>query len=303
MLDELTAAVVQFAPAGPPGVDANLRLIVDHIRTAATRGARLVVFPELALSGFPVDGVSVTEDARSSPRLAEIAAASVAAGCYTVVGFAERHPGALPYNSAALLGPDGLIGITRKHHLPGRERGWFSAGEPPATWHTPVGGIGVVICYDAWFPELVKTLAVQGAEIIVVINSIWGGGRSGGIGDADTKARYWRMVPTARALDTQSYVLACNGIGTHDFGAGSGRWRRLGRSRIVDPRGVTLAVGAADDATVLTAVLTATAVIRARSGLRLLADSLPAVSAPVATRPPTTIQPRHDTNPRPQGTF
>lgn len=273
MREELSAVAVQFAPAAGAGVDANLRLIVDHIRDGAGGGARLVVFPELSLSGFPVDGELTTHQPGPDRRLAEIARATRDSGTYAVVGFAERGAGAATFNSAGLFGPGGLIGVVRKRHLPGLERSWFAPGELPPVFATQVGTVAIVICYDAWFPEYVKPLAVRGAEIIVNINSIWAGGRRGGIGDRAAKRRYWRHIPTARALDTQSYVVACNGCGSHSFGGEVGTWSRLGGSRIVDPAGFTMVRAPADRAAVIAATLRGSRLRRARRSIGLLADT------------------------------
>jgi predicted amidohydrolase len=270
VIASLVAEVVQTQP-GPDDREA----IVAHLepRPGSSAPDRLVVFPELALTGFPVGGEVAVHRVGQSAALAAIEGAVRRGGGYAVVGFAEENAGDRPYNSAALFGPDGLVGVARKQHLPGLEKGWFTPGGEPTVFATPAAAIGVTICYDAWFPEYVKAQALAGAEIIVNINSIWAGGREGGIGDGPVKRRYWATIPTARALDTQTYVLACNGYGTHDFGEPVGSWRRLGRSRIVDPLGRRLAEGPADEPAVLTAVLTDRTLRRARGGIALLADS------------------------------
>lgn len=273
MIETLVAELAQFEPGR---VDGNLDLITERVGAAAGDGSpRLLVFPELALSGFPVHDRVPAERVGDSPRLARIERAAVAGGAHAVVGFAEAGPDGTLFNSAAVFGPRGLLAVVRKRHLPGLEARWFAAGGPPEVINTELGVLGVAICYDAWFPEYVKAQAVQGAEIIVNINSIWAGGSAGGIGDSAAKRRYWRVLPVARALDCQTYLLACNGCGRHDFGAPTGRWRRMGGSRIVDPAGAVLATAASGPATV-TAVLTAAELDRARESIHLLADSEPA---------------------------
>ncbi|MFY1633006.1 carbon-nitrogen hydrolase family protein [Solwaraspora sp. WMMB335] len=271
MIGSVAASLVQFAPGRP---SANLKVILGQIRAAARADRpRLVVFPELALSGFPVRDVVATERLGHSERLDRIDRTARSAGVYAVAGFAELAEDGAVHNSAALFTPDGLASVVRKQRLPGREQRWFAPGGPPAVTVTGIGAIGIAICYDAWFPEYVKSQARQGAEIIVNINSIWGGGSAGGIGGARVKGRYWRVVPVARALDTQAYVLACNGSGSHDFGDSAGVWRRLGRSRVVDPAGRVVATAPTEGDAVVTATLTAAAVDRARRAIHLLADS------------------------------
>jgi predicted amidohydrolase len=86
-----------------------------------------------------------------------------------IAGFAERGGDGLVYNSAAVLDRRGLIGVYRKGHLWDREKLWFTPGpEPPRVFDTPHGRVGVLVCYDLEFPEMTRTLALAGAELIAV---------------------------------------------------------------------------------------------------------------------------------------
>jgi predicted amidohydrolase len=84
-------------------------------------------------------------------------------------GFAELGDDGALYNSAAVVGPDGLLAVYRNMHLWDREKLWFAPGsEPPPVVDTPFGRIGVAVCYDLYFPELMRGLALAGADLIAL---------------------------------------------------------------------------------------------------------------------------------------
>ena len=142
------------------------------IRTAHAAGANLVVLPELSDSGY----VFMSEEERaglaspipegeSSRRLIALAREL---GFYFVSGLAERDADSF-YNSSIICGPDGYIGKYRKLHLWNREKLFFEPGNLGLpVFATPVGKIGILICYDGWFPEAFRQLALNGAELICV---------------------------------------------------------------------------------------------------------------------------------------
>jgi predicted amidohydrolase len=89
-------------------------------------------------------------------------------GLWIAAGIAERAGDRL-YNSAVLIGPGGLKGVYRKAHLWFEEALWFEPGDTGfPVWDTPFGRIGMAICYDCWFPEVFRTLALQGADIVAL---------------------------------------------------------------------------------------------------------------------------------------
>lgn len=149
----------------------NLAASVAWIERAAAAGAQLVVLPELATSGYVVDD---TDDARAAaesiPGRTTAAWARVAAERDVVVvgGVCEVDDRGAVRNSAVAIDADGSIVATyRKLHLWGREKLVFVPGDArPPVADTAVGRIGICICYDLWFPELVQSLARDGAEIL-----------------------------------------------------------------------------------------------------------------------------------------
>jgi predicted amidohydrolase len=121
-------------------------------------------------SGYVFDSV---EEARScagpadGPMVSLWAADAAYYGIVIVGGFAELGDDGALYNSAAVVGPDGLLAVYRKTHLWDREKLWFTPGsEPPPIVETPFGRIGVVVCYDLYFPEVTRGLALAGADLI-----------------------------------------------------------------------------------------------------------------------------------------
>ncbi|WP_290898337.1 nitrilase family protein [Hoeflea sp.] len=167
----VTIACIQFEPViGTPV--ANLAAMEDRIRQAHAVGAKLIVLPELADSGYVFNSSEELDslaapipDGRSARRLCAIAREL---GVFIVSGLAEVAGGRF-YNSAIFCGPDGYIGTYRKLHLWNRENLFFEKGDLGLpVFDTPLGRIGMAICYDGWFPETFRQLALKGAEIVCV---------------------------------------------------------------------------------------------------------------------------------------
>jgi predicted amidohydrolase len=161
------AAVVQFAPVAGD-VPGNLARIAQEGTTLA--GADLVVFPELAVTGAVVDRSSAERLAEPipGPSTARLQALAAASGAYLVAGLIERdaQSGRL-FNSAALIGPEGVVGVYRKLHLAMEDRAWATPGDRGLpTFDIPAGRVGILIGYDALFPEAARVLALDGADII-----------------------------------------------------------------------------------------------------------------------------------------
>jgi len=206
---------------------ANLRTIQAMGEEAFAHGARLVVFPECALSGY---GFASLEEARPvaepipGPATLALQALCARYQSYLVAGLLERAGDAV-YNSAVLLGPEGLIGTYRKIHLPwlGVDRFVTPGDQGFKVWETAIGRIGIAICYDLRFPESLRVLALQGADIIALPTN-W----------PDTSQLMPEFVTRTRALENRVYLLACNRVGEE-----SGFWF-FGRSQIVGTSGKVL---------------------------------------------------------------
>src|SRR6185312_5822240 len=145
---------------------------LELIDRAASRGAKLVVLPELANTGYMFasreEAFSLAEQIPGGPSVAAWAERAARHGMHIVAGITERSGPDL-YNSAVVIGPKGYIGTFRKVHLWNEENLFFEPGNLGfPVFHTPIGRIGVAICYDGWFPESHRLAALQGADIICI---------------------------------------------------------------------------------------------------------------------------------------
>ncbi len=167
----LRVACIQFEPRVGEG-EGNLERSAALIRRAAEEGARLVVLPELASSGYVFEtreeAFALAEPVPGGPACAAWGALAAAHGLWIVAGIAERA-GERLFNSAVLIGPEGHVGTFRKMHLWNEENLFFEPGDLGfPVFRTPIGRIGMLICYDGWFPEAWRLCALQGADIVCV---------------------------------------------------------------------------------------------------------------------------------------
>jgi predicted amidohydrolase len=213
----MRAVLVQAAPV-EGDLEANVAAACAAIEAA---DADLVAFPEMFLGGFRIRRLRpVTEEA-----LARVGAAARAAGAIVVVGGPEAVDGGLA-NTAFVFGPDGtLAGVYRKTHLFGAERGAIVPGDELAPIEVAGRLLGVSICFDVEFPEVARTLALRGAEVLVTISANMEPFED----DHDAFVR-------ARALENERPHLYVNRTGT-EAGAVF-----VGRSQVIDAEGRVLAM-------------------------------------------------------------
>lgn len=153
---------------------ANAELTLAALRQAVAEGAQLVVLPELASSGYVFRSVSEAREAAEpvdGPLLRGWASEAARGGDEVVVvgGFCELGDDGELYNSCALVDGRGVQAVYRKIHLWGQEPRWFALGAAPApVVHTALGRVGVAVCYDLEFPELMRGLALARADLIAV---------------------------------------------------------------------------------------------------------------------------------------
>ena len=234
----VTISCAQFKPVVGE-LEKNREKSTAFLERAASAGADLVVLPELANSGYVFNSRTEARSAAEPIPDGETAQIwrSIAADhdLYVIGGYAEQEGESL-YNSAILLGPDGIIGIHRKLHLWNEEKLWFEPGNEINVFSTEIGRIGMQICYDQWFPELTRVQARKGADIIaeptnwVPVNETE---RSGQLApDELARANY---LAVANAHMNAVWFACADRVGTErgqPF---------LGRSLIVDPDGNTVA--------------------------------------------------------------
>jgi nitrilase len=217
------AAVAGAAGCSFDGIDAALT-------QARSRGARLVVLPECALGGY-LTGDPVVLDGPEIAQLAELAGDTV-----VCAGFTEAGRDGRVYSSAVCVTGDGVLGHHRKVHLPPSEAGRFTPGDSFRAFDTPVGRVGMLICYDKVFPEAARALALDGAQIVASL-AAWPACRfdpAARIRD-DRQTRQFNLLDQARAMENQVVWVSSNLAGH------AGGLRFLGQAKVVGPDGAVLA--------------------------------------------------------------
>jgi predicted amidohydrolase len=161
------AAAVEFN-AGDVSLEANVAGAVAAVRDAATHGARLIVLPETAVSGYDFTKMLPFFDTVPGTATGAIEDVTREFGCYVALGIAEVDPDTtLTYNCAALVGPDGYIGKYRKNGLNAGDQMWYSPGNTGyPVFPTELGRICMIICFDDTFWEPARLSALKGADII-----------------------------------------------------------------------------------------------------------------------------------------
>jgi predicted amidohydrolase len=206
-------------------LDANTRRAQETVAEARARGADLVVFPELQLSGYAFGAVEY-----DTSCTAAAAAVAIADGVAALVGFDERD-GERRYNSAAYVEAGALLHVHRKLNLvdyaPFEENARFAPGESMRAFDTALGRAAVLICNDAWQPFLPSLAAQDGAELLLVPAA-----SSTAVPEAEP---YWREATRFYARMLECYVVFVNRVGVE---AGFTFW---GGSHVVDPLGEIVA--------------------------------------------------------------
>ncbi|MFK0150532.1 carbon-nitrogen hydrolase family protein [Streptomyces sp. NPDC090493] len=211
------------------------------VRAAREQGVRLLALPEACLGGYLLSLDDSSELDAGPPALAldgpEIRRLAALAGEMTVVaGYCEAGPDGHRYNSVVCVTGDGVLGNHRKVHQPLSEDASYASGDRFHAFDTPVGRIGMMICYDKAFPESARALALDGAQIGVCV-SAWPGARTNASADLerDRWKRRFDLFDRARALENQIVWLSANQAGTF------GSLRFVGSAKVVDPGGEILA--------------------------------------------------------------
>jgi len=208
----------------------NINIMKKNIKQAKEKGANIVIFPELSLTGYlnrdityelaePIPGPSIHS-------MEEIAKKE---SIYIVFGMPEQSEKAhaVLYNTAVFLGPDGIIGKYRKMHLPTHsvfeEKRYFRLGYEAPVFETEIGKMGLTICYDIFFPEIFRLLRLKGAQLIICTSA-----------SPAVRSRFFEVFTAARALENTVFLAYVNLVGVEN---GLQFW---GGSRIIAPDGSIL---------------------------------------------------------------
>jgi len=220
-------------------LDAAFDTIASLLRDARSDGVQLLVLPEATLGGYLAD-LSGDPDVglppafeRDGPEIARLAA--LAGDIVVTAGYCEAD-GADRYNAAVCVDGGGVLGHHRKVHQPLREDLAYSPGEIFQAFDTPVGRLGMLICYDKAFPEAARALALDGAQIVACM-SAWPGSRTAAAEDLaqDRWKRRFDLFDRARALENQLVWASANQAGMF------GSLRFVASAKVVDPGGEVLA--------------------------------------------------------------
>ena len=256
--------LVQMACSDEPGH--NLDKAIAGIRDAAARGAQIVCLQELFRSRYfcQREDLKTFDLAEPIPGASTEAIGKVAreAGVVVVASLFERRAAGVYHNTAAVLDADGaLLGIYRKMHIPDDplyyEKYYFTPGDLGfRNFDTRFGRIGVLVCWDQWYPEGARLTALQGASVLFYPTAIgWHPKEKAEYGDAQRSA--WQTMQRAHAIANGVYVAAVNRVGhepsPHAPGDRSEGLEFWGTSFVADPFGRILAEGGTDKEEILIA--------------------------------------------------
>ena len=210
-------------------VEANLQKMLDYVAETAGKGAKLIVFPECALTGYCFDSLEESRpyaQAADGPAAAAFADVCAEHQVFVVFGMLESSGDDI-FNAAVLVGPEGFVGCYRKVHLPflGIDR-FVTPGDRPFAVHGAADcKIGMNICYDVSFPESSRIMALDGADVIVLPTNWPPAARC--LSD---------FVVQTRAVENHVHYIAVNRVGEERG------YSFVGLSRICDTSGKTLAL-------------------------------------------------------------
>ncbi|MEE3956185.1 nitrilase-related carbon-nitrogen hydrolase [Peribacillus frigoritolerans] len=218
MADLIKVAAVQFDPKIGE-IEENRRTIAEKIVYAAEEGAKLIVFPEMAVSGYVWESrkeISPYVESVPGETTNRLSALAAKYGCYVVVGVPEVDPTTnVYYNSAVLIGPQGVVGCYRKTHLFAADARWAREGkEEIPVFETEIGRIAMLICMDAMYFEPSRMAALKKADILAFPTNWVGKG-------INPPSKTWRL----RAKENGFYWIASNRSGTErgaQFTGGTG---------------------------------------------------------------------------------
>ena len=215
----------------------NLQKIEEFTIKAKEQAADLVIFPELSLTGYVLhDQIYELAETIPGPSTKRIEDLAKKTGVHIIFGMPElsEKTKATIFNTAVFVGPKGFIGKYRKMYLPTHsvfeEKRYFRPGYQTAAFKTPIGNIGLFICYDIFFPEVCRLTRLKGAELMVCISA-----------SPAVRRSYFELLTAARAVENTAFLAYVNLAGVED---GLQFW---GGSRLVSPTGGLLAKAKYDE--------------------------------------------------------
>jgi N-carbamoylputrescine amidase len=278
----LTVAATQFACSWD--LDRNLASAEQLVREAAARGAQLVLLQELFATPYfcieqDPDCLRLASSVSDSPLLRRFAALASELRVVMPVSFFERQ-NQVYFNSVAIIDADGALrGVYRKSHIPDgpgyQEKYYFSPGDTGfRVWQTQAGCIGAAICWDQWFPECARAMALQGAELLLYPTAI--GSEPPPAPPIDSRG-HWQRTQQGHAAANLMPLMAANRVGVETARQDPERLQIgfYGSSFIADETGAIVAQAPADAEAVILAHFDLDALRRRRAGWFLFRDRRP----------------------------
>jgi N-carbamoylputrescine amidase len=255
MADSVRVGLIQLTAEDTPA--ANVRKTLPRIEEAAAKGAKIVGLQEMFTTKYfcitqDPKNFDLAEPIETGPSVTELAKAAKRLGVVIVAPLFEARGSEVYHNTAAVIDADGtVLGKYRKMHIPQdpgfEEKFYFTPGDLGfRTWKTAHGDIGVLICWDQWYPEAARLTALGGAQILFYPTAIgWLPEEKAALGHAQHNA--WETVQRGHGVANGCYVAATNRVGTE------GRTQFWGQSFVSDPYGEIVARASVEKEEVLLA--------------------------------------------------
>ncbi len=259
------AAVQPALTAGKP--DRNMAVVLGLLQNALRSGARLVVLPELFITGFDYECIRALPQRRTDECLREIRKMTRESEAVVVAGSVTMKKQDRIYNTSHVIGPDGRTKAAygKMHLFPLMdEDAHLSPGDTAAIAKTAFGNIAPCICFDIRFPEVARRYALMGAQILAVPAEF-----------PHPRLDHWRTLLKARAIENQFFVIASNRVGEDPTG------HFFGHSMIISPTGEIIAE-AGESEEVLLAQIDLAEVDAARKALPCLDRINPALASDIS---------------------
>ena len=243
MADSVRVGLIQLTAEDTPA--ANVRKTLPRIEEAAAKGAKIIGLQEMFTTKYfcitqDPKNFDLAEPIETGPSVTELAKAAKRLGVVIVAPLFEARGSEVYHNTAAVIDADGtVLGKYRKMHIPQdpgfEEKFYFTPGDLGfRTWKTAHGDIGVLICWDQWYPEAARLTALGGAQILFYPTAIgWLPEEKAALGNAQHNA--WETVQRGHGVANGCYVAATNRVGTE------GRTQFWGQSFVSDPYGEIVA--------------------------------------------------------------
>lgn len=255
MADSVRVGLIQLTAEDTPA--ANVRKTLPRIEEAAAKGAKIIGLQEMFTTKYfcvsqDPKHFDLAEPIETGPSVTELAKAAKRLGVVIVAPLFEARGSEVYHNTAAVIDADGtVLGKYRKMHIPQdpgfEEKFYFTPGDLGfRTWKTAHGDIGVLICWDQWYPEAARLTALGGAQILFYPTAIgWLPEEKAALGKAQHNA--WETVQRGHGVANGCYVAATNRVGTE------GRTQFWGQSFVSDPYGEIVARASVEKEEVLLA--------------------------------------------------